>query len=315
MIRSGLAIETGEPIVNNKCYDVLLVGGSGQLGRAVSALAWPKGVKLHRPTRAELDLSSDASISMYLKTRRYDLVINSAAFTDVEKSETEKDYAFQINAKAPGLLAQLTRFARTPLIHISTDYVFDGRSSSAYLEDSLTNPINAYGASKLEGEIAVLTAHPNAVVIRTSWLMSALPGNFLTTMLSLAQSQSSVRVVDDQFGSPTSAYDFASTLRIIGLRLIDDPTSVAGVFHFANSGIVSRASLAKEIFAFSEALGGPSAKIERIPSTAFTSSARRPDFSALSTQKIQNKFEISPPSWQRSVEKIVKTIRRESPDT
>ncbi|MDB5685696.1 MAG: dTDP-4-dehydrorhamnose reductase [Rhizorhabdus sp.] len=288
--------------------DILITGGAGQVGLELARQAWPDDVRLHLPTRAELDLGSAASVAQAFAACRFAAVINPAAYTAVDKAEEESASAFLANAQGAAYLAEASRKAGIPLIHVSTDYVFDGTRDGAYVEQDPVAPLGVYGASKLAGEYAVLSGNPRSVVMRTAWVLSAHRGNFLKTMLRVGATNPQLRVVDDQVGCPTSAADIATALRTIALRMIEDPAAPTGVYHFVNAGAASWCGLAREIFRLSGAAGGPSADVVAITTADYPTPARRPANSQLSTARIRTDYGIFPRDWREAVADIIKEL-------
>lgn len=291
--------------------DILVTGGAGQVGLELAQAAWPDRVRLHLPTRNELDLGDADAVRALFAATPFKAVINSGAYTAVDKAESEVVAAFAANAMGPAVLAEATRAAGIPLIQVSTDYVFDGSGEAAYAESDPVGPLGVYGASKLAGELAVRLGNPRSVVLRTAWVLSVHRANFLKTMLRLAADRPALRVVEDQTGSPTSARDIAQTLRDISLRMIADPEAPTGVYHFVNAGSTSWAGLAREIFARSAEVGGPSAEVEGIATAEYPTPARRPSNSRLSTFKITRDYDITPRPWQDAVAEIVAELHQE----
>lgn len=281
--------------------NILITGGQGQIGLELARRNWPADVTAHFPTRAQLDITSQHSLATYLRGGRFDAIINCAAYTAVDKAEEERDLAFLVNGEAPGWLAD----SGIPLVHVSTDYVFDGSKPGYYSEDDPRAPLGVYGASKLEGERAVQAGQSRSVILRTAWVISAHRHNFLKTMLRLGATRPMLRIVDDQRGCPTSAQDIAAALHVIALRLIDDPQAPLGIHHFVNAGEASWCELAREIFALSGAAGGPSPAIEGIATTDYPTPARRPANSRLSTSKITVNYGIHPRDWRAGVRDII----------
>lgn len=292
--------------------DILITGGAGQVGLELARVAWPANVRLHRPTRAELDLGDVEAVRATFAATPFKAVINSGAYTAVDKAETDIAAAFAANAMGPAILAEATRAAGIPLVQVSTDYVFDGSGEQDYSEGDPVGPLGVYGASKLAGEYAVRTGNPRSVVLRTAWVLSVHRANFLKTMLRLAADRPALRVVDDQTGSPTSARDIARTLAAITLKMIEDPEAPAGVYHFVNAGSTTWAGLAREVFARSAAHGGPSAEVEGIATADYPTPARRPANSRLSTFKITRDYDITPRPWQDAVAEIVAELHQET---
>ena len=212
------------------------------------------------------------------------------------------------NCRGPAGLAEPTSHHGIPLIHISTDYVFGGDSARPYTEGDPVNPIGAYGASKAAGELAVRTANPRSVIVRTAWVLSANRSNFLKTMLRLAGERDWVGVVADQRGCPTSAADIAAALLAITRRLAEDPSSPTGTYHFVNRGEASWHELASEIFRLSAERGGPTAEARPINTADFPTRARRPANSRLSTDKIERDFGLEPRPWREAVAEIIAAL-------
>nr|WP_295110389.1 dTDP-4-dehydrorhamnose reductase [uncultured Caulobacter sp.] len=284
---------------------ILITGGAGQVGLELQRATWPDRVVLHAPMRDALDLTDAASIQALFDKVPFAAVINSAAWTAVDRAETEVAGAFAANAGGPAMLADITREPGIPLVQVSTDYVFDGDKAGPYVESDPVAPIGIYGASKLAGEMAVRLGNPRSVVLRTAWVLSAHRTNFLKTMLRLATDRPALRVVDDQHGCPTSASDIAETLKTIVLRMIADEAAPTGVYHFVNAGEASWADLAREVFRLSAEAGGPTAEVEGIPSEQYPTPARRPKNSRLSTAKLTADYDVRPRPWQLAVADII----------
>lgn len=292
--------------------DILVTGGAGQVGLELARVTWPDDVRLHMPTRAELDLGDAEAVRALFARVPFKAVINSGAYTAVDKAETEVASAFAANAMGPAILAEVTKAAGIPLVQVSTDYVFDGSGEADYAETDPVGPLGVYGASKLAGEVAVRTGNPRSVVMRTAWVLSPHRANFLKTMLRLAADRPTLRVVDDQTGCPTSAKDIAEALADITLKMIADPEAPTGVYHFVNAGSTSWAGLAREIFAQSASRGGPSAGVEGITTAEYPTPARRPSNSRLSTFKITRDYGITPRPWKDAVAEIVAELHQET---
>jgi dTDP-4-dehydrorhamnose reductase len=295
--------------------DILVTGGQGQVGLELGRQDWPADVRVFFPTRDELDISSAESVDAYFAGRPLAAVINTAAYTAVDKAESESDLALLANGHGPALLAAATREAGIALIHVSTDYVFDGSKRGIYVEEDPVAPLGVYGSSKLAGEKAVLAGNPRSVVLRTAWVISAHRNNFLKTMLRVGGGNPVLRVVDDQIGCPTSAQDIASTLRTIVLRMMADDHAPAGIFHFVNAGEASWYRLACEIFALSAAAGGPSPQVEAITTAEYPTPTRRPANSRLATTKISAHYGIRPRDWRAAVRDIIDELLGAVPQT
>ena len=285
--------------------DVLVTGGSGQVGGALVALPPEAGFRFVALGRDELDLLRPESFAEVLASRPWAAIINAAAYTAVDKAETDVEEAWRINALAPACLARLAALAGIPLVHVSTDYVFSGASARPYVEDDPVAPLGVYGASKEAGEQGVRTGGGRAVIVRTSWVVSPWRANFIKTMLRLGGERDVLRVVADQQGAPTSAADLAFALAIMVRALVNDPSAPTGTFHFSNAGATTWADFAAEIFALSAARGGPSARVEPITTADYPTPARRPAYSLLSTRRIQQLYGVSPRPWQAAISDII----------
>ncbi|KRB81291.1 NAD(P)-dependent oxidoreductase [Sphingomonas sp. Root710] len=290
---------------------ILVTGGQGQVGLELARQDWPSDVVVHYPTRETCDIGSPDSLFNYLRSYSFDAIINCAAYTAVDRAEEDREAAFRINGEAPGWLAD----TGVPLIHLSTDYVFDGSKHGYYAEDDPVAPLGVYGASKLEGERAVKAGQSRSVILRTAWVISSQRANFLKTMLRVAASNPTVRVVDDQRGCPTSAQDIAGAVKTIALRLIEDSGAPTGIHHFVNAGEATWCGLAREIFALSAAAGGPSAEVEAITTADYPTRAKRPANSRLSTSKIATNYGIHPRDWRAAVREIIEELVGPVPQT
>lgn len=290
---------------------ILITGGAGQVGLELARADWPAEIVLHLPTRAQLDLGDSASVKAAFAATPFAAVINSGAYTAVDKAEGDVVTAFAANAMGPAVLAEASHAAGVPMIQVSTDYVFDGSKDAPYVEDDPVAPLGVYGASKLAGELAVRVGNPRSVVLRTAWVLSVHRANFLKTMLRLASDRPGLRVVGDQFGCPTSARDIATTLKTITLRMIAEPDAPTGVYHFVNGGETSWAGLASEIMTLSAAQGWPSATIEAITTADYPTPAQRPANSRLSTSKLTRDYGVRARPWQSAVAEITTELAAE----
>ncbi|HEX5377919.1 MAG TPA: dTDP-4-dehydrorhamnose reductase [Phenylobacterium sp.] len=286
---------------------ILLTGGAGQVGTEFRRLA-PEGVEIVAPGRDRLDMADPDSIAAFVAARPWAAVINSAAYTAVDKAESDPVTAWKVNALGPAALAWATSRAGVPLIHLSTDYVFDGAKPSPYLEDDPIGPLGVYGASKEAGEQAVRVGNPRHVILRTAWVVSPHGANFIKTMLRMAQSRDRLTVVDDQHGCPTSATDIAAALHTIAARMVEDPAAPTGVYHFVNSGEATWCELAREVFALAKARGRAVPTVEAIPTSAYPTPARRPGNSRLDTAKLRADFGVTPRPWRTAIAEVVETL-------
>ena len=248
---------------------ILLTGGSGQVGAALRALRWPDDVRLAAPGRAELDLADTAGLERWLRDRRFAAIINAGAYTAVDKAEEDVAAAWLANAVAPALLARRAAETDAPIVHVSTDYVFDGAKRGAYLESDAVAPLGVYGASKEAGEQAVRTSRARGLIVRTSWVYGAEGKNFLRTMLAAGATRPELRVVDDQRGAPTSAHDLALVLRDLTLRSLGGGEAPTGTVHVANSGETTWCGFARRIFESAAPLGGPRPIVTPITTDAY----------------------------------------------
>lgn len=295
---------------------VLITGANGQLGTELQRCSWPEGWRVTAIDIAELDLTDTAAIATKVAERPWSAIINGAAYTAVDKAESDLVAAWAINALAPAAFAAACATAGIPLVQVSTDYVFAGdkpvlsgaEGEGAWLPDDPVAPANVYGASKLGGELAVRTSGARHAIVRTAWVVSAHGNNFVKTMLRLAADRDTLRVVDDQRGSPTAAADLAQALMTIAVRLADDPHAPSGTVHFSNAGPVTWAGFAREIFAQSAARGGPAATVEGIATADYPTPARRPANSLLDHGTIRAEYGVVPRSWQSALSDILNEL-------
>ena len=286
--------------------DILILGGGGQVGTELRVAAlWPEGARLHAPTRDALDVTDEAAVAATIAGRPWSAVVNAAAYTAVDKAETDVAAAWRLNALAPAYLAAETARHGIPLVQVSTDYVFDGSAEGHYRPDAQINPQSVYGASKAAGEMAVRSANPRHAVVRTAWVVSPHRGNFVKTMLRLSAERDALTVVDDQHGCPTSAADLAAALATIALRLAFDPAAPKGTFHCVNDGATTWCGFAQAIVAGAAARGRSSVPVTGIPTSAYPTPARRPANSRLSTASLGAAYGIAPRSWQVALDDIL----------
>jgi len=291
-------------------FNILVVGRSGQVAKACAEMKPPEGSLVTALGRPELDILKADSISAIFEWFQPNLVVNAAAYTAVDQAESDAEDAFALNEQAAGRLAGTAAQWNVPIIHLSTDYVFDGRKTTPYSETDPVAPLGVYGRSKLAGEQAVSQANPAHLILRTAWVYSPFGKNFVRTMLRVASSRSEITVVSDQTGNPTSALDIAKVIMEIARVYKATPDRfVSGVYHMAGSGAVNWADFATHLLTVSERLGGPSAIIKPIISADYPTPVDRPKNSQLSCEKLLNTFGISLPSWQDSstlcVERII----------
>jgi dTDP-4-dehydrorhamnose reductase len=285
---------------------IFLTGGEGQLGTELIARAAAHGMEVSAPTLAQLDLTRPAQIDPFWDEFRPAAVINAAAYTAVDRAESEAELAFAVNAQAPEFMARRCAREGIPFIHISTDYVFDGLKGAPYLEEDPVTPLGVYGRSKAEGEAAVRRAAGMHLIVRTAWLYSAHGANFVKTMMRLAAERDELRVVDDQIGCPTCAADLADALwRIVGRLKPGHPVSW-GTYHYCGSGVASWYGLARRVLEILVARGRISSfRLLPISTAEYPTPARRPPYSVLDCRRIESVFGIRRPAWEQSVEKTV----------
>ncbi len=305
---------------------LLIAGWQGQIARGLveAAPACPD-VKACAVGRAALDICSARSIERALSQIEPSIVINSAAYTAVDKAETDQERAFALNRDGARMLAEAAARRGVPIIHISTDYVYDGLKSAPYVEDDAPAPVTVFGRSKLEGEAAIKAANPRHVILRTSWLFSPTGRNFVKTMLAQAAERSKVRVVDDQRGSPTYAPHLVAAILELARQLSarkDDKGSQEGpqdgpwgVYHAAGTGTTTWRGLAEEVFRRSAALGGPTAEVTPIKSADYPTPAQRPMNSQLDCGKLERTFGVRLPAWQEGVAECVERLLRDGSST
>lgn len=286
---------------------VLVTGRIGQLARALEE-AMPADWWAVFHDRDTVDLMEPGAAAKVIGELQPDLVINAAAWTAVDLAETERDAAFRVNGAAVGEIAEASAAVGAALIHISTDYVYDGTKVGPYVETDPPAPVSVYGASKLEGEQAAFAANPRTVVLRTAWVYAPWGKNFVLTMLTLARSRPELRIVDDQHGTPTSALDLATACLAIAPRLVaapaDDP--VWGVYHYAGKGACSWADFACEAFALADAAGGvPIPQVHRITTAEYPTPARRPANSVLDCGKFETTFGLATNPWREALARVV----------
>lgn len=285
-----------------------VTGKNGQVVSALQALAGP-GLEIVALGRPELDLARPDTVFKALREAKPDVVVSAAAYTAVDKAESEPDIAFAVNRDGAKAVARAANDIGVPVIHISTDYVFDGTKTTAYVENDPTGPASVYGRSKLEGEHAVSENTENYAILRTAWVYSEYGSNFVKTMLRLSESRDEVNVVADQFGCPTSANDIAIAIVSIARKLATDPAPhLRGVFHMSGTGETNWAGFAKQIFAFSAKNGGKSIVVNDITTAQYPTPARRPANSRLDCCKLEEVYGIRLPEWQISTRAVMAAL-------
>ena len=291
---------------------ILLLGKNGQVGwelqRALAPLGEVVALDFDSPGPLTADFSNPESLAATVRAVAPQIIVNAAAHTAVDKAESEPDFARTLNATAPAVLAREAAVLGAWLLHYSTDYVFDGSGSTPWLEDSPTGPLSVYGATKLEGEIAIRASGCKHLILRTSWVYAARGGNFAKTMLKLARERDKLSVIDDQIGAPTGA-DLLADLSAHTLRTALQRPDVAGTYHAVAEGQTSWHGYARHVIEAARAAGQPIKvaldAILPVPTSAFPTPARRPGNSRMDTHKLQHVFGLALPQWQSGVDRML----------
>ena len=283
---------------------ILVTGSNGQVGSEIKKIAKKRSeVKWLFTDRNSLDLSKIDLTVRFLDSAKPSIIINCAAYTNVDKAESEPKLANLINVKAVDSLSKWSYSNNVKLFHISTDYVFDGNSSIPLKEDAITTPLNVYGLTKLEGEKVCLKNDPNCIVIRTSWVFSSFGKNFVKTIFNQMSKKDSLNIINDQVGSPTYANDLANVI----IKIIDHKYWIPGLYHYSNEGEVSWYEFAKSI----KKHFGFTTKLISISSDDYLSVAKRPKYSLLDKSKIKTTFNINVPNYENSLEKCITILKNE----
>jgi len=278
--------------------NILVTGAKGQLGNEIQTLASQYNkFSFTYIDIDELDLSSETAIRQYFASRDFQVIINCAAYTAVDPAEDNKDLAFKVNSESVKILAEIAKEKKIRLIHISTDYVFDGESNQPIDENAKPAPLSVYGHSKLEGEKHVMAILPDAYIIRTAWVYSTFGKNFVKTISTLARQKPELNVVADQIGSPTYARDLAAAILTIIDSIFNKNIDKPGVYHYSNEGVISWYDFAWFIVKYYDL----PCKVNPIRTEEYKTKAVRPKFSLLDKRKIKNTFGIQPPNWYESL--------------
>lgn len=282
---------------------IVVTGAGGQLGCELRRIAGDGSREWVFTDVGELDIADAEQVAACFRAERPDAVVNCAAWTDVDGAETNRDAAFRVNARGPAVIADAARDSGAVFIHVSTDFVFSGSGTRPYTEDDEPRPLNVYGESKLAGERAVQDSGCRGAVVRTSWLYSPYGRNFVKSIMGAASKHAAIRVVDDQWGSPTAADGLARAIAAMIPGLMETGGQ-AGLFHYCDTGVVNRSGFAEEIIR----LGGIDCRVEPVASAEYPMAAARPAYSALDTSKITRVFGIAPRTWQQALAECVAEI-------
>ncbi len=283
--------------------NILVTGSNGQLGSEIKDISVDYKYNFFFTDRTTLDISNEEDVRNYIKINKIDTIINCAAYTAVDKAESDELNADKINHIAVKKLAKISKEQNIKLVHISTDYVFDGKNYKPYLETDETCPNGIYGKTKLDGEKAMMSINPlNSIIIRTSWVYSSFGANFVKTMLRLGRQKDELGVIFDQVGTPTYARDLAKTILDILPKITNEKVEI---YNYSNEGVLSWYDFAKEIMRMAKL----DCKVDPIESSAYPTPATRPHFSLMNKSKIKDEFDITIPYWKDSLDRCLKILK------
>lgn len=284
--------------------NILITGANGQLGSDIRDIASAYDHTFHFTDVAELDITNGDAVKSFLESNNIHCIINSAAYTAVDKAESEPEAARLINATAVGNMAAMALQSGVFMVHVSTDYVFDGNGSRPYLESDRVNPCSVYGHTKLAGEQAMIATGVHGIIVRTSWLYSSHGNNFVKTMMRIAREKGVLRVISDQVGTPTYSRDLARTI----LEILPEAIKIKGteIFHYSNTGKTNWYEFAVAI----TTIAGIECSVTPITTAEYPTAAKRPQYSILSKQKITETFGITIPEWQDSLRECIALMTR-----
>lgn len=291
---------------------ILLIGSGGQVGSALSGRLPAAGFEVRAPGRDELDLTDAPGVTRAIADWRPRVVVNAAAYTAVDRAEQERDVAFALNRDGPGTLAAACAANAAALIHISTDYVFDGLKNGAYGENDSVNPVSAYGHSKLDGETAIRHAVEQHVILRTSWVFSAVRTNFVRTILRLAKERDTLRIVADQWGGPTYAGHIADAIVSIVRRITSGATPAWGTYHYSGAPDVNWHAFAAAIVedGLRHGLLSRAPAIHPIPTSEYPTPAKRPPNSRFNCARIREVFGVERPDWRTGLDEVLRVLKK-----
>jgi len=287
---------------------LLVFGAGGQVGRELLGLAEVRGIEAVGLARADADITDPGAVRRAIARHAPRLIVNAAAYTAVDKAESEPQAAASVNAEGAAIIARAAAEAGTPLVHISTDYVFDGAKAAAYDESDPVSPLGIYGQTKAAGEAAVRAAQPQHVILRTAWVYGVFGANFLKTMLRLAGERDSLRVVADQRGCPTSTIDIAEAILAIDRAIAAEKACSWGTYHFAGTGVTTWHGFASEIVAAQKAFTGRDPPVAAITTAEYPTPARRPANSELDSSRFAATFGYRAAPWQERVREAVAAV-------
>ena len=277
---------------------LLVFGGAGQVGRAFAEITPPAGWTVTTLARPDADITEPGSIERAIATHRPTFIVNAAAYTAVDKAESDRDACFRINRDGAGIVARVAAAAKVPLVHLSTDYVFDGTKAGPWTEDDAVGPLGVYGASKEAGEQQVRANHPRHFIVRTSWVFGVHGNNFVKTMLKLGETREQLRIVADQHGKPTDAADIARAVLALANRVLTKPPQRPwGTLHFAGKRATTWFGFAEAIFDEAERRGARRPELTPIASDGYPTAAKRPANSVLACAKIESIYGVIPQPW------------------
>ncbi|KQT24775.1 NAD(P)-dependent oxidoreductase [Chryseobacterium sp. Leaf405] len=284
---------------------IVVIGANGQLGNCIRKIApdFENTYEFIFTDSQTLNITDESQVNSFFYDNKPDFCINASAYTAVDLAETEKEKAFAVNADGVAHLAQACLDNKTVLIHVSTDYVFDGETNLCYSEDDFTSPIGVYGESKLKGEELALDINLQTIILRTSWLYSEFNKNFVKTMLNLFSQRDELGIVADQFGQPTNANDLAEAI----MAIIESPKKTFGIFHFSNYPETTWFQFAKKIAEFSKS----SVKLNQLTTEQYPTPAKRPKRSTMCLDKIEEIYKIEPKHWENSLEECIEILSKQ----
>lgn len=286
-------------------YNILVTGAHGQVGSELQKISQTSPYEFNFTDQNDLDITNEQAVLEYFQEHKITLCLNCAAYTAVDKAESEPDLAYKVNATGAEILAKVSEKTEAILFHLSTDYVYHNNQNTPFKEEAPTNPQSIYGSTKLAGDLKALTACKNTLVIRTSWVYSSFGNNFVKTMQRLGAERPTLSVIFDQIGSPTYAEDLAKAMLHIAQKIeTDQLENWQGIYHYSNEGVCSWYDFAAAIFEISEI----DCKLSPIETKDYPTPAKRPHFSLLNKAKIKTAFDLTIPHWRKSLKDCLKHL-------